>query len=173
MARLFFALWPDAAMRAQLDAARRALNVPGRPVPARNLHLTLVFLGAVAAEKIAAVDVGAATRVPPFTLVLDRLGGFPHAGVAWLAPSRMPAELAALTDALQRACRAAGLDPDPRPFAPHLSIARKIRDVIPAEMAPLPWKVTDFRLVESMRGAAGSGYRVRACWPLICAGSMG
>lgn len=169
MPRLFFALWPDAATRARLDGARRSLpDHSGRPVPARNLHLTLVFLGDVADTALAALEAGAAMpRGAPFTLVLDRYGGFGHAGVAWLAPSRIPEELLWLVEALRDTCRAAGLAPDPRPYVAHLTVARKIRVVTPAELAPLPWPVTDFHLVESTRDTAGSEYRIRASWPLI------
>ncbi|MDH5265059.1 MAG: RNA 2',3'-cyclic phosphodiesterase, partial [Betaproteobacteria bacterium] len=57
MARLFFALWPDAAARAALaDLARATANrYGGRAVPAANLHLTLVFLGEVDPARIAAL----------------------------------------------------------------------------------------------------------------------
>lgn len=169
MPRLFFALWPDEATRARLDGARRSLpEQSGRPVPARNLHLTLVFLGDVADTALGALEAGAAMlRAAPFTLVLDRYGGFAHAGVAWLAPARVPEELLSLVEALRETCRAAGLAPDPRPYVAHLTVARKIRAVTPTEVTPLPWPVTDFCLVESTRGTAGSEYRIRACWPLI------
>ena len=52
MPRLFFALWPDGPARAVLagHAARLARLARGRAVPAARLHLTLVFLGAVAPE---------------------------------------------------------------------------------------------------------------------------
>ncbi len=51
MPRLFYALWPDDAARAQLAQAAAALNVhDGQRVRDENLHLTLVFLGAVDAE---------------------------------------------------------------------------------------------------------------------------
>lgn len=168
MSRLFFALWPDDAVRARLDAARRALTVPGRPVPARNLHLTLVFLGDVAAAPVEALDIRAATAgIAPFALTLDRFGSFPRARVAWLAPSTPPPVLLRLADAIATACRAAGLTPDTRPYQPHLTIARSTDAVADAAIAPQAWPVSDFCLVESARDADGSAYTVRARWPLI------
>src|SRR5579859_6565187 len=47
--RLFFALWPNEALRAafahSVHGAAKACG--GRPVPADNLHVTLAFLGSV------------------------------------------------------------------------------------------------------------------------------
>ena len=48
--RLFFALWPDDAVRARLDqAGEELLGKRVKRVPAANLHLTLAFAGAVTA----------------------------------------------------------------------------------------------------------------------------
>ena len=56
--RLFFALWPTDELRAEIQAATSAIihASRGRPIPARNLHVTLLFLGDVSAEKLAAVQ---------------------------------------------------------------------------------------------------------------------
>lgn len=47
--RLFFALWPDEAMRrAMVQATREVVReAGGRPIPPSHLHVTLAFLGAV------------------------------------------------------------------------------------------------------------------------------
>ena len=52
---MFFALWPTDAVRAQLVAAAEPYASFGRAIAARNLHVTLVFLGAVAQERLAVV----------------------------------------------------------------------------------------------------------------------
>ena len=50
--RLFFALWPDPAVRAALAGVTARLPLPrGRLTPPQNLHVTLVFLGAAAAVR--------------------------------------------------------------------------------------------------------------------------
>src|SRR5579883_616458 len=52
--RLFFALWPDEAMReAMVQAIREPVRASGgRPVHAGNLHVTLAFLGAVPERRL-------------------------------------------------------------------------------------------------------------------------
>ena len=169
MARLFFALWPDDQTRSQLAAAVDSLpTLPGRLVPARNLHITLVFLGAVDAEQQQALRLGADTiRGQSFARAISELGRWPHASVAWLAPATVPAAVLDLVAQLQLLCRHAGLEPDPRPYHPHLTIARKIRRVPPAHFAPIHWQISRFSLVESVSDRAGSEYRPLAHWPLI------
>ena len=51
--RLYFALWPDAALRATIArvAAGPAAVAGGRAVPAADLHVTLAFLGGVPAAR--------------------------------------------------------------------------------------------------------------------------
>ncbi|HVS77409.1 MAG TPA: 2'-5' RNA ligase family protein, partial [Steroidobacteraceae bacterium] len=52
--RLFFALWPDEAMRqAMIQAIRKAARASGgRPVDPGNLHVTLAFLGSVPQRRL-------------------------------------------------------------------------------------------------------------------------
>ena len=53
--RLFFALWPDAAIRERLQQAADciALDASARRVPQANLHLTLHFIGNVYFDEMA------------------------------------------------------------------------------------------------------------------------
>jgi 2'-5' RNA ligase len=168
MARLFFALWPDAAAQAALAAKSKevARRCAGRPVPGANLHLTLAFLGEVDAGAIPALR--HAARPGPeaaFELVLDQLGAFARAGVAWAGCRRPPQELIALQAGLARRIREAGFAPDERAFAAHLTLARRIREPLaPEPMEAVRWRVGSFALVESVRGEGA--YRTLAEWPL-------
>jgi 2'-5' RNA ligase len=75
--RLFFALWPDAAVRAQLArwSALCHASSGGRPTRPQNLHATLAFLGEVAPARLPALSALAAQSVaPPFELALDHVG---------------------------------------------------------------------------------------------------
>lgn len=168
MARLFFALWPDDRARDALGARAREIagRCGGRPVPAPNLHLTLVFLGEVDPARIGALRRaadGVAGRT--FDLGLDCIGGFRRAGVAWAGCRRPPAQLLALQAELDRRIREGGFSPDERAFAPHLTLARRVREPVePEDVEPVSWPVRAFALVESARDAGA--YRRLGEWLL-------
>jgi len=168
MARLFFALWPDEAARNALAAKSTeiARRCAGRPVPAANLHLTLVFLGEVPGEAIPALRRAAQPAAgAAFELALDRLGAFARAGVAWAGCGRPPRELLDLQAGLSARVREAGFTPDERAFAAHLTLARRIREPLaPEPMEAVRWRVGSFALVESVRGEGA--YRTLADWAL-------
>lgn len=167
--RLFFALWPDDATRRHLaKASRPALKrCGGRPVPARNLHLTLAFLGDVPADWVPAIRAAAGEVAPPILdLELDRVGQFPAARVAWLGPARVPAELARVAAELWAAVAPVGVAPDRRPFRPHVTIARKIQrppDLNAAQ--PVHWRVRGFALIRSVTAQEGARYMVDQEFP--------
>ena len=164
--RLFFALWPDPVLKAAIAGAARtpARSFGGRRVRDESIHLTLLFLGNVAADAEARLEAAAAAvRVAPFDLVLDRLGGFFRARVLWIGASQAPAELAGLRRQLEAAATRAALPFDPKPLVPHLTCYRDVRKALdPVPIPPLRWPVRSFALVES----AGGQYHVVSQWPL-------
>jgi len=168
--RLFFALWPDAALRERLQASAAALDRRGgKPVPADNLHITLAFLGSVDAATRTCLERGAdGVRVAPFDLVLDRSGHWPRPQVLWLGCGEEPAGIMALASALQRLQLGCDLEPEKRPFHTHLTVARKVRRGQSQTLAsPLIWPVADFALVASDTRPEGAVYRVLKRWPLV------
>ena len=170
MQRLFLALWPDDAVRAAIDAAARGLGiVAGRPVPPRNLHATLVFLGATDAARRACVEHAAAlVRIPAFTVELSRVEVRRRGGLIWLAPATTPPAAQALVTELNAALAGCGHTPEPRPFRLHVTLARDARVSSPGAgtVAPVRWQVGEFCLVSSRLTAQGSEYTVEARWPL-------
>ena len=170
--RVFFAVWPDAATRAAIAAlAHEAAAGAGGKAPApSNLHLTLAFIGDVRAERLAvlqAIGADAARPTPPFTLTLDRLGGFRDAGIAWLGTTPTPPQLDALVRRMRGALGAAGFPVDARPFRVHVTLARRCRNrVRAAAIAPIAWRVERLTLTASDLGGDGSRYRDLAVWPL-------
>ncbi len=169
MARLFFAIWPDAAARVALAerAGRIARRLGGRPVSARNLHLTLVFLGEVDPARIEALNHAAGgVSCKVFALALDCIGGFRRAGVAWAGSRVVPTGILGLQAELERRVRDAGFQPDERAFSPHLTLVRRVREpVAPADVDAVRWRVNAFSLVESTPEAGV--YRIVAEWPLV------
>lgn len=167
--RLFFALMPEAESLAALQRAARALpSLPGgRPVGADRLHLTLLFLGMAPAAQLPCIQAAAGrVRAAPFTVGLERLGYWRHAGVLWLAPPSCP-PLTGLHMSLRAELTATcpELVLEAREFRPHVTLMRGLRRpprVPHALEVPLAWPVSDFVLVAS----GDSGYQVLGRWPL-------
>jgi 2'-5' RNA ligase len=168
--RLFFALWPPESVRSQLERVCKPLwrIGGGRAVSVENLHITLVFLGAVTGEQRACVERAAdAIHLPRFSLNLDRVGYWPRPRVLWLSPSEQPQPAVTLADALNAGTHMCGLSTDDRPFQTHLTFMRKVAKR-PAELAvePLVWEVDSFALVESQTFSEGVQYTPLRSWPL-------
>jgi RNA 2',3'-cyclic 3'-phosphodiesterase len=169
MPRLFFALWPDAAVRGKLYRAAQAAHrgSGGRLMRRANLHQTLVFVGTVADDGIASVKAAAAgINAPPFNLEFGSTGYWRHNRIIWAAPAATPLPLTALVGALEAGLARAGIDFDRRLYSPHVTLVRDAR--APTSLPPMcfDWPARDFVLVESGRDSSGVAYRVIARWPL-------
>lgn len=172
--RLFFALWPEPAVRAVLAQRIAGITLPeGRRVRRENLHATLVFLGEVEVASVSALRLAAAgVAAPAFEIVLDTIGAFPRAGVVWIGASALPEAAGRLVAALREALGAAGFAFDPKPFTLHVTIARDVKDRWrPPAFPPLAWPVASFALVASVTGPAGAVYDVLDTWPLAAPGA--
>ncbi len=171
--RFFFALWPDEAQRAVLTALTEPLPAGlGRRVAPANLHITLVFLGAVTSAVRGDLEAAAARiAAPSFVLTLDHYGYWRKPQVLWAGGRVAPPELLGLIEQLQRVASACGLSVDGRSYRPHLTLCRKVRHPprrLP-EFAPVTWPVAGFSLVESHSTSDGVRYEPRRAWPLRAA----
>ena len=167
--RLFFALWPDEDVREQLVRWSHALLAvcDGRPTRARNLHLTLAFLGEVEDERVAEVKSAAGQVVPRSSvLVLDRPGYWKHNRIAWAGASAPPRELEEMVRELRGALTRSRIDFDAKAFVSHVTLLREAREprAMPA-LEAIRWNVDGFALVRSPAGRGGA-YEVLACWGL-------
>lgn len=186
--RLFFALDARAQAEPLLAIQRRwlqaiahpAAHCQGNPQPAsqpspvsaENLHLTLLFLGNLPTSQIPllsqqASQVVAALAIEPFAIRLDRLGLFPKARVAWIAPSQPPEALLQLEAALRAALAAEGIDVEARPYRPHVTLLRKCQAATTAEVAPVVLRADALHLYESRSTPDGVRYLQLASWPFI------
>jgi RNA 2',3'-cyclic 3'-phosphodiesterase len=167
--RLFFALWPPDAIRQRLAAEVAAHAALGRPIPARNLHVTVVFLGAVPAARVAQVlEVAKLTLGVNFMLHLEQVEFWRRSNLLCLTAQRTPPELSALVERLRAALRERGFDRgEHERFRPHVTLVRDVaRGAAAADVAPLQWPVESFALVESQVGQRGSEYTVLEEWRL-------
>lgn len=171
--RLFFALWPDPRVRDALDAAAGKLHAlhGGRRTRADTLHLTLVFIGELAAERLpevlAAAGEVAARR---FEMCFDRPDCWRHNRIAHLGCVNVPSELLDLVDALETRLNAAAIAFDRRAYVPHVTLLRKA-DCTPQMTNPAPapirWPARDFVLVRSSLRSGGALYEQLGRWPLL------
>ncbi|MBI2908514.1 MAG: RNA 2',3'-cyclic phosphodiesterase [Chloroflexi bacterium] len=141
------------------------------------VHLTLVFLGYVAAEKIPAVT-EAMTRVAegiaPLTLTARGVGAFPswqRPRVVWVGLEGDIERLKTLQKRLQDALEPLGFTPEKRDFSPHLTLGRVREPISPAERrrmgevmsaigfeTPVNWKVDSVSLMRSELKPTGAVY---------------
>jgi RNA 2',3'-cyclic 3'-phosphodiesterase len=176
MLRLFVGIEfpPELKLRLSLLCS----GVPGAKwVDPGNLHLTLRFIGEISEDVAADVDEALArVRAPRFSLRLAGTGIFggykPH--TLWIGVERDPA-LVRLRDKIEQALLRAGLEPEQRKFAPHVTLARlrhpeldKLGQFLAMHtqfrVEPLP--VEHFSLIASFPTKAGSVYEDQADYPL-------
>lgn len=168
--RLFFALWPPIELSRELyQLAGSVLHGgSGRRVVPENIHLTLAFLGSVNASfRECAEQAAAAIRAASFTLMLEQLGYWPKAGILWAGPRQTPPPLLQLVQELNAGLAVSGYEAETRPYAAHLTLARKARpsQAIPS-MEPRAWEINRFHLVQSRTHADGARYEILRSWPL-------
>ncbi len=117
-------------LQAQLKAASLA---PVKWVDPENIHLTLKFLGNVAAgrlDKIGQAMTEAVRGTSPFSLEVKELGVFPdpkRVQIVWVGVSGETEKLAILQQRIESGLEKLGFPPENRRFTPHLTLAR-LRD---------------------------------------------
>lgn len=166
---MFLALWPDAEVRARLAAVAPELHAGnGRLIAPSNLHITLIFLGACDSARRGCVErVANSVTAKAFDLVLTSVQWRRRGGIVWLAPQDTPAALMQLVQALAVALDSCGVAPDPRPYRPHVTIARDVKRFGRSRtLAPIIWRVQDYCLVCSTLARGGSSYTPLRRWPL-------
>lgn len=110
-----------------------------RWVPTQNMHLTLKFLGDIAASHVDFLKQlinREANSHPQFDLQLGGLGSFPSSRrprILWIG-IHAPTQLAALQEGIEAGTSQLGYDPEEKPFSPHLTIGRARKNIGPLEL---------------------------------------
>jgi 2'-5' RNA ligase len=150
-------------------AACSAVAPEFRWTPAAMLHLTVRFIGSIEPSVVDAI----ANRLKElelegFDLELGELGTFKRGRlvrVVWLQVRGGAEQARELGARVEAECGRAGLEPEARPFQPHLTLARaRARDG--AALPPLPsiptdlppWRADELVLYRSHLGRTGSVY---------------
>jgi RNA 2',3'-cyclic 3'-phosphodiesterase len=165
-ARVFFALWPDDAVRAALSAAALLAQdeCGGRATAAAKIHLTLFFVGGVPRTELPTlVRCAESIRADAFELDADVLGYWRHNRIVWAGTRETPPPLRRLVADLSAALALEGYRGEDRPYVPHLTLVRNARRAPRTADLTVPrWRAREFVLAES----AGGSYRVLFRWPL-------
>jgi len=176
MLRLFFALQPTREQGVALAEAASPLaaQLGGQPVSAENLHVTLCFVGAVAEDKLEALqDAARGVHGRAVRLRLDSLDYWTKPKVLCAVTSAAASLAQELSAQLADALTAAGFAPDAKPFRAHLTLARKVDSTSAAACewphllaSPVSMHCERFALMRSEKGESGSVYSAVAEWPL-------
>jgi len=110
-----------------------------RWVPPQNMHLTLKFIGDIAASHVdflkQMIMQEAATH-SQFEMQVGGLGSFPNSRmprILWVG-LHAPAELASLHKGIEAGSSRLGYEKEERPFSPHLTLGRARQNTEPAEL---------------------------------------
>lgn len=177
MPRLFTGLEIPAEIGAELALLRGGL-AGARWIDPENYHITLRFVGDVdrgTARDIAAALAESRAR-PALTITLDALTAFggskPRALVGRVVPTP---ELTRLQAEQERLMQRVGLDPEPRKYTPHVTLAR-LRHASPGDVAAglalrgllrrLAFTAERFVLYSARDSVGGGPYVVEAAYPL-------
>jgi 2'-5' RNA ligase len=138
-----------------------------------NFHLTLRFIGEIDEGTAADIDEALSRlKARPFSLQLAGAGVFggDKPRQLWVGVEREPA-LGSLQGKIEQALTRVGLPPEPRKFAPHVTLAR-LRDpkrgdiqqflAAHAQFRAEPLRVDRFSLIASYPTKAGSVYEDQA-----------
>jgi len=166
--RLFFALWPPRgaaeALRAWARRVRRGTG--GSAVRARNIHLTLAFLGDVDEARVPELR-----RFPVWgerhALPVERAGYWARNRILWVGPETVPVPAVVLVERLRNMLGARNFKAERGAFAAHVTLLRKARE--PEDLPPLPeldWPVEECVLVQSELSEEGPRYQVIERYPL-------
>ncbi len=169
--RLFFAAMPDPVAREQIAAASQFLSLESgaRRVPRENYHMTLAFVGDVAASQLPVMlNVGAAQKARVFSVAFDAYEYWPKPAVIVATAHFVPVELHRLWRQLHHelAERVGALEPER--LRPHVTLARKVsQPPVLQAMSAFDWRVRDFCLVRSDTSGIHSAYTVVDTWSLL------
>jgi len=173
--RVFFAIWPEGAIRNQLYSLSERLEAAcsGRKMRTENIHLTLVFLGEIRASQLDMLRSAANTvREQSFDFIVDRAGYWKHSRLVYATAGEVPQRLIRLVDLLKAHMSANGHSFENRTFKPHITLVRKVRlNFLPNSLLyldkPIIWPVNDWVLVKSEQASDRTVYTPIGRWALI------
>lgn len=182
-ARVFLALWPDAAIRDRLAEVGERMHktLHGKMTRPETIHLTLVFIGDLARDRIPGlIEALPPLDLPAFRVDFDQADCWRHNRIAFLGSGQPPEALFNLVDRLQATLDGLAIGYDHRPYKPHITLVRKAAcpKGNPADgrvfdapewgvFRPVAWPAKRFVLVESVPIPEGIRYDVLGSFSLL------
>ena len=181
MPRLFVAVSIPPAQRKEL-ASLRDEELEARWVAEDNYHITVRFIGDVEAERVPAFEAALAeVQAPPLAKVTPREMSVRGSGLRVFPSYRKPRVLVVrverdentriVQEDVERVLQEVGLQPETRPFRPHITIARfrrvdrsRVRSFVNEhdDFGLTPFLARGFTLLESKPGPRGPTYEAVA-----------
>jgi 2'-5' RNA ligase len=174
--RCFISIELPEKLKKDINALTDKLRATGADVKwvhARNLHLTLKFLGNTPEEKLPVIKdhvQAAASRSPSFIAALSGVGVFPsrkRPRVIWIGISGSD-EIIDLQGDIEKNLQTMGYEPESRPFRAHLTIGRarsmRGRDLLLRELDALEktvfgeFRIGDVSIMKSELKPSGAIY---------------
>ena len=138
------------ALAGTLEVMKQS-GISGRFVPAKNLHITLAFIGTQeSAEPV--IDALRSISFRPFEISLSTTGMF---GDTFWAGTEDCEELEALAEQVRQKLSDAGIPYDTKDFVPHITLVRRMKGS--AEELTLPHSSMTVSSISLMNSEPGSG----------------
>jgi len=134
------------------DNLKQSDRAPVKWVDPDSIHLTLKFLGNIAAGTIPELTKAiseAARGIAPFRLALGELGVFPNLRaprVVWVGLGGEIATLSVIQENIESALIPLGFSPERRAFSPHLTLGRVRERASPEERRRLGEAVSSLKM---------------------------
>ncbi|WP_185969261.1 RNA 2',3'-cyclic phosphodiesterase [Aliiglaciecola sp. M165] len=151
----------------------RSISLPHfeRSIPAKNFHVTSVFLGQVTTTQLDLLTQSIEhchENFKPFELHLDQYGYWSKPKILWLGCSGNIQAATQIHGRLKELSQQAGIVVSTKPYVPHVSIVRKAPNDPPSSLIAADFKVNfdQLHLFESVSGKSGVQYPIRQSWRL-------
>lgn len=167
--RVFVGVDLSSEARAALATCLSGVEVPGKPSPPSNWHITLRYIGAmddVSVDRLLA-GLDEAELGESFTVRTTALGAFPkpaRATVLWVGLGQGSERLADLAETVDEVVDGIGSGREDRPFVGHITLARirppvdVQRLVANTDVPSIPIPVGEVTVFESVRVVGGVEY---------------
>jgi 2'-5' RNA ligase len=179
MNRLFFALdIQKQDKKAIVQWSKQQLGTilqNSKPVTENNLHITLAFLGNVSIEQqLFFIQLCNNKFLPSnsasntiFKLSLNQIALFKKPKVLYLGFNQFPIYLLGLAELLSKRAKEKEIFQEARPYCPHVSIARKVNELITNRKVNIAIDIKSFSLYRSESTASGVIYTPINTWSLV------